>query len=325
MCQCIAGYYNEYLSIEKKEKRNMHIRIVEKRFNIFYLLKYVAVYPHLRNDCDGSNTVPISPYILQHCNKYNNMENEEEITKKSSVNTGVGIHEVIDLFSNMSPTKCAKFVSVAIDEEIKIAHTLTLSPDHNSLIQQNKTINLLTKNCPEKAQQLKELAAETYIKSKREKDEFSIIAKRAINFDSSQEVVTPTEEQTMNEGKQNEDIIPNRKRRRTNVQWNTITETMFQSELECQSYLRDKFPTLRVKENKKGKNKITRYQCYEDSTKSMKQRIRGTCYAMVVTVTSTTASATISPISVSLKTSMDVSVSADSPTTLKKCRVYQLH
>ena len=66
------------------------------------------------------------------------MADELESTKKTSVDTVVGIHEVLDFFSNMSPKKCAKFVSVAVDKETKIAHTLILSPEYSSLIEQNK-------------------------------------------------------------------------------------------------------------------------------------------------------------------------------------------
>ena len=231
------------------------------------------------------------------------MEHELESTEETSVDDAVGIHEVLDLFSNMSPKKCAKFVSVAVDKETKITHTLALSPEHRSLIEQNKKINVLTKNCPERAQQLKEIAAETYIVSKRKKQEYSLLSKRSIDFNNSQEATPSTEDPLLKDGKLDDNQLPGRKRRRSNVNWNKITGTTFQTELECQTHIRDKFPTLRLKETGVGKDNNRKYQCYEDSTQPMKQRTRGSCYALIV---STTASATsTSNTCILLKTSMD--------------------
>ena len=107
----------------------------------------------------------------------------------------------------------------------------------------------------ERAQQLKEIAAETYIVSKRKNEEYSYISRQSIDFNNSQEAVPSTEIPRMMIGKKEDDRLTGRKRRQMNVNWDKITETMFQSELECQTHIRDKFLTLHIKEKGQGRDK----------------------------------------------------------------------
>ena len=69
--------------------------------------------------------------------------------------TVMGVEETMEIFHNLLPKTCAKIVTVVVDNECKIVDKLILSPDHVSLIEQHQTIQSLTQNCPERAQELK--------------------------------------------------------------------------------------------------------------------------------------------------------------------------
>ena len=100
----------------------------------------------------------------------------------------IGLEETLEIFRNLTPTTCAKMAAVAVENECKIAGKLFLSPEHASLIEQHQTIELLTKNCPERAQQLKELAIEKYIVNKSTNNESIGIPSRVLNFSQATNV-----------------------------------------------------------------------------------------------------------------------------------------
>ena len=231
----------------------------------------------------------------------------------------IGLEETLEIFRNLTPTTCAKMAAVAVENECKIAGKLFLSPEHASLIEQHQTIELLTENCPERAQQLKELAIEKYIVNKRTNNESIGIPSRVLNFSQSTNVDDMKHPAIVTQGIANkkqydatyDEIVPKKKRRRKNIKWEKIVFKDFNTLTQCKIHIRELCPSLRMKETKSiDKNSVKIYQCFENGR--IKKSKRGTCYARL---TATTSDADID---VRLQVSMDPSCSCRNEGNLKQ-------
>ena len=150
---------------------------------------------------------------------------------------------------------------------------MILSPDHSSLIQQHQTIQSLITNCPERAQELKEIASEKYIVNKRLDNNHRKEPARVLKFDQKvplndrklPAIVTNRSKMILPDSTVEDHMVQKKEKKRKIIKWKTVNKEEFSTLSLCKTHICEHYSTLKVKETKMTDNLITtKYQCYEN-------------------------------------------------------------
>ena len=171
------------------------------------------------------------------------------------------------MFADHSPATRAQFATIAAVNEANQTTTDVLSPNHQTLVDKFQFIDKLTKHQDHVSVKLKQKVTEHYICSKMTTGESM---KRVLHYHDhpieTKPPAAPNTASVMEKPLKKCKPIKTRtckKRERGNIKWKLVPVQKFQSVALAKDYIRQNFPTLRVKSTN-TKKQCTIYYCKKE-------------------------------------------------------------